>query len=174
MNRRIFILVLLALFTLELLGPVQTWVVQPFTQGLAAVSAFLVQAFDSTAISEGIILRSIENGAAVAIQPGCNGIEAMICLTAAILAYPSTWYERGVGLLIGFLAIQSMNLVRIISLFYLLQWNEQWFEWFHLYVWQALIFLDVLIVFVLWIRWLPSRKTDGTDSNLDTTGTAHA
>ncbi|HPE61213.1 MAG TPA: hypothetical protein PLB10_12830 [Thiolinea sp.] len=64
------------------------------------------------------------------------------------------------GLLVGFIAIQAMNLIRIISLFYLLQWSEQWFEWFHLYVWQALIFMDVLIVFVLWIRWLPSRKDD--------------
>lgn len=165
MNRVIFILVLLALFTLELLGPVQEWVVQPFTQGLAAVSAFLVQAFDSTATSEGIILRSLSNGAAVAIQPGCNGIEAMICLTAAILAYPASWSERMIGLLIGYLAIQAMNIVRIISLFYLLQWNQQWFEWFHLYVWQALIFLDVLIVFVLWIRWLPSRENSDSTEN---------
>ncbi|HPE61212.1 MAG TPA: archaeosortase/exosortase family protein [Thiolinea sp.] len=90
MNRKVFILVLLLLFVLELLGPVQEWVIQPFTQGLAAVSAWLVQLFDSTASSEGVILRSLENGTAVAIQPGCNGIEAMICLTAAILAYPST------------------------------------------------------------------------------------
>lgn len=159
MNRKVFILVLLTLFTLELLDPVQGWVIQPFTQGLAAVSAFLVQAFDSTATSEGIILRSLSNDVAVAIQPGCNGVEAMICLTAAILAYRATWIERFIGLLIGYLAIQAMNITRIISLFYLLQWNQQWFEWFHLYVWQALIFLDVLIAFVLWIRWLPSRKT---------------
>lgn len=176
MNRKIFILVLLVLFTLELLGPIQQWIVQPFTQGLASVSAFLVQLFDSTATSEGIIIRSLSNGAAVAIQPGCNGIEAMICLTAAILAYPATWSERLIGLLIGYLAIQAMNIVRIISLFYLLQWNEQWFEWFHLYVWQALIFLDVLIVFVLWIRWLPSLKVNDSNSKnngTDATGAVH-
>lgn len=159
MNRLTFILILLVLFALELLEPVQDWIVQPFTQGLASVSAWLVQLFDSTVISENVILRSLENGAAVAIQPGCNGIEAMICLTAAVLAYPAAWTKRLIGLLVGYLAIQAMNIVRIISLFYLLQWSQQWFEWFHLYVWQALIFLDVLIVFVLWIRWLPSRKT---------------
>jgi len=158
MNRKIFILVLLALFALELLGPVQDWVVQPFTQGLAATSAWLVQLFDSTATAEGIVLRSLENGAAVAIQPGCNGIEAMVCLTAAVLAYPATGSERGLGLVVGYLAIQILNLLRIISLFYLLQWDEKWFEWFHLYVWQALIFLDVLVVFVLWVRWLPPRQ----------------
>jgi len=169
MNRKIFVIVLISLFTLEVLGPVHQWFVIPFTQGIASVSAFLVQAFDSTVISEGIILRSLSNGTAVAIQPGCNGLEAMICLTAAVVAYQATWSERVMGLLAGYLAIQAMNIVRIISLFYLLQWSQQWFEWFHLYVWQALIFLDVLIVFVLWIRWLPSRKKNDSDDDSEQT-----
>ena len=47
-----------------------------------------------------------------------------------------------IGLALGFLAIQALNVVRIISLFYLLQWNPVWFEWAHLYLWQALIMLD--------------------------------
>ncbi len=42
--------------------------------------------------------------------------------------------------------------MRIVSLFYLGQWNQQWFEWAHLYVWQALIMLDALIVWLLWTR----------------------
>jgi hypothetical protein len=30
------------------------------------------------------------------------------------------------------------------------------FEWAHLYVWQALIMLDVLIVWVIWVRFAPA------------------
>lgn len=161
MSKLTFILVLLVLFVLEVQVPVHDHVIQPFTQGLASISAAIVQFFDSQVVSEGIIIRSITNGAAVAIQPGCNGVEAMICLTAAILAYPASWSYRLWGLLVGFAAIQALNIVRIISLFYLLQWNVQWFEWAHLYAWQALIFFDVLIVFVLWIRWLP--KNDNSE-----------
>jgi exosortase/archaeosortase family protein len=48
--------------------------------------------------------------------------------------------------------------VRIISLFYLGQWNRMWFDWFHLYLWQALIVLDALVVFLLWLRWLPREE----------------
>ena len=44
------------------------------------------------------------------------------------------------------------NVVRVVSLFYLGQWNQQVFEWAHLYVWQALIMLDVLIVWMIWVR----------------------
>jgi hypothetical protein len=32
------------------------------------------------------------------------------------------------------------------------QWNYQAFEFAHLYLWQALIMLDVLVVWLLWIR----------------------
>jgi exosortase/archaeosortase family protein len=48
-----------------------------------------------------------------------------------------------------------LNLVRIISLYYLQRWNSVWFEWFHLYLWQALIILDALVFWLIWLRWLP-------------------
>jgi exosortase/archaeosortase family protein len=55
---------------------------------------------------------------------------------------------------VGLLTIQFFNLLRVISLFYLGQWNQVLFEWAHVYLWQALIMLDVLIFFLLWLRWL--------------------
>ena len=72
-----------------------------------------------------------------------------------MLAYPAPWRYKLLGIGAGFLAIQALNLVRIISLFYLGQWNRTWFDWFHLYLWQALIVLDALVAFLVWLRWLP-------------------
>ncbi|WP_299871079.1 exosortase H [uncultured Cocleimonas sp.] len=155
-----FVLVLVVLFTLELLGPVREYVILPFTGLIASVSAAVTQLFDSSVQSHGIILQNINNGTAVSIQPGCNGVEAMICLTAAIVAFPASWKHKLYGLLFGFLAIQALNIVRIISLFYLLQWDKEWFEWAHLYLWQALIILDALIVFIVWVRMLPEPEDD--------------
>jgi len=155
----IFFSVLLGLFTLELLEPVQIWVIQPLTAGIAHVSAGLLQLFDSTVHAEGILISNRETGQAVSIQPGCNGVEAMICLAAAVMATPATWRQRLFGLGIGFLAIQALNILRVISLFYLLQWNQAWFEWAHLYLWQALIILDGLIVYLLWLRTLNRAET---------------
>ena len=158
MNRTKFILLLLALFALEWLPPIREFIITPFTEHLAAVSAVLLKLFDADVASNGIVIQSLSNGTSVAILAGCNGIEAMICLTAAIIAYPATWMQRLWGLVLGYIAIQSLNIVRIISLFYLLQWNKQWFEWAHLYIWQGLIFLDVLIVFIVWIRWVVKQN----------------
>ena len=148
----------MVLFTIELLGPVQTWVIQPFTAAIAKVSAIVLQIFDSTVQAQGVVLRNIETGAAVSIEPGCNGVEAMIVVMAAIIATPASWKQKFVGLAAGFLAIQALNVVRIITLFYLLQWNPAWFEWAHLYLWQALIMLDGLFVYLLWVRMLPATE----------------
>jgi exosortase H (IPTLxxWG-CTERM-specific) len=111
--------------------------------------------FDSNVISQGILLQDRKTGFAVSIESGCNGIEAALVLIAAILAYPAPWIHKLIGLIAGLLAIQALNLVRIISLFYLGQWNQQAFEWAHLYVWQGLIMLDALIVFLIWLKTIP-------------------
>ena len=75
---------------------------------------------------------------------------------------PSPFKSKIIGFVIGFFAIQALNLVRIISLFYLGQWSMVAFEWFHLYLWQALIILDALVVWLIWLRTLPrpERKSD--------------
>ncbi len=73
-------------------------------------------------------------------------------LFAAIIAFPSSWRHKIVGFLVGFLAIQALNVVRVISLFYLGQWNMAVFNFAHEFLWQALIMLDVLIVWPLWVR----------------------
>ena len=78
-------------------------------------------------------------------------------LVAAILAFPAPWRHRLAGIVVGTLAVQGLNIVRVISLFYLGQWNYDAFEWAHLYVWQALIMLDVLVVWLLWVRWSPEH-----------------
>ncbi|HET6546407.1 MAG TPA: exosortase H [Rhodanobacteraceae bacterium] len=151
----LFIVLVGILFTLELLGPVDRHVIVPFTTLIADVSAWIIGLFDAHAIVHGKVIRSATNGFAISIERGCNGVEAVIILVSAMLAYPSSWKRKLAGIGLGFLAIQALNLVRIVSLFYLGQWNRTWFEWFHLYLWQALIILDALVVFLIWLRKLP-------------------
>jgi len=100
-------------------------------------------------------MRSTTHGFAVSIEAGCNGVEATIVLLAAMLAFPAPWKNKLIGLAAGVVAVQGLNVIRVISLFYLGQWDREVFEWAHLYVWQALIMLDVLIVWLVWVRTLP-------------------
>lgn len=157
----IFLILLVGLFTLEILQPVREYVIYPFTGVIADVSVWLVKLFDDNVIANGNVIRSTENGFAVRIESPCNGVEAMIILFSAMFAFPAPWKHRFIGFAIGFVAIQALNLVRIISLFYMGQWNETAFVWFHQYLWQALIILDALIVWLLWLRRLPPPAEGG-------------
>ena len=153
----LFLVYLVVLFTLELLQPVDQHVILPFTAAIAKVCVWIVGLFDPHAVAYGKILRSTTTNFAISIERGCNGVEAVIILVSAMLAFPAPWKNRLIGIGLGFAAIQVLNLVRIISLFYLGQWNRTWFDWFHLYLWQALIVLDALVAFLIWLRYLPRR-----------------
>lgn len=161
----VFSLIVVTLFAIELTAPAQTWFVIPWTEALAKTAAFLLTSFDSSVIAQGKMLATVKGNFGVTIEAGCNGVEALIILVAAMLAFPAPWLHRIVGILIGSVTVQALNLVRVISLFYIGQWNFTVFEWMHLYVWQALIMLDVLLVWVLWIRALPpAAKPSSTNT----------
>lgn len=157
----LFLVLQAVLFGLELTPWAQTHFVEPWTGTLAAISTWLVTVFDPNVMAVGKIMRSTTNGFAVSIEAGCNGVEATIVLVAAILAFPAPWKHKLAGLAAGIVAVQGLNVVRVISLFYLGQWNREWFEWAHLYVWQALIMLDVLVVWLIWVRTLPRAGEGG-------------
>jgi exosortase H (IPTLxxWG-CTERM-specific) len=156
----LFVVLQAGLFGFELTPWAQDYFVIPWTNALARISTSLVTLFDGNVVAAGKVIRSTTNGFAVSIEAGCNGVEATIVLLAAMLAFPAPWKNKLVGLAAGILAVQGLNIVRVISLFYIGQWNAQVFEWAHLYVWQALIMLDVLIVWLIWVRTLPRAGDD--------------
>jgi exosortase H (IPTLxxWG-CTERM-specific) len=159
----VFVALQALLFGAELTPWAQAYLVVPWTNTLASVSTFLVTQFDPSVVATGKVIRSTANGFAVSIEAGCNGVEATIVLLAAMLAFPAPWKHRLVGVAAGIVAVQALNVVRVISLFYLGQWNLAVFEFAHLYVWQALIMLDVLVVWLIWVRTLP--RADAGDRN---------
>ncbi len=156
----IFSVLLVGLFTLEILQPTEKYVIMPFTSLVADVSVWLVTLFDDNVIATGNVIRDQVSGFGVRIERGCNGLEAVIILFAAMFAFPAPLNYKLLGFAIGFIAIQALNLVRIISLFYMGQWSYAVFEWFHLYLWQALIILDALVVWLIWLRKLPRPQVD--------------
>ena len=168
-----FVALQAVLFGAELTPWAQQYLVTPWTNTLATISAWIVTVVDPNVAAAGKILRSTTNNFAVSIEAGCNGVEATIVLVAAVLAFPAPWRSRLIGLAAGIIAVQGLNIVRVISLFYLGQWNTQVFEWAHLYVWQALIMLDVLIVWLVWVRTLP-RASGGTGASGPPGGAAAA
>lgn len=154
----VFLSVQAALFTAVLTAPVRKVFVIPFTEAIAALAGALVSSFDPKVKAQGIMLLNAESGFSVRIEAGCNGLEPIILMVAAILAFRATWQQKVLGIAVGIIAIQALNQARIISLYYLGQYNQQIFEWFHLYIWQALILVDALIVWLLWVRHVRTNQ----------------
>lgn len=136
----------------------QDALITPFTSFVAHISAAVMKLWDSDISSAGKIIWHDGSGFAISVEAGCNGVEAGIVLTAATIAFPSAWKQRLLGIVSGIITIQTLNLIRIITLFYLGQWNKSAFEWAHLYLWQALIMFDVLIVFLFWLTWVSATS----------------
>lgn len=160
----IFLAIQLLLLTIVELRVVQQQLFWPWTPLVAKICALLLTPFDDNAAAMGNLLWNPTTGFGVAIEPGCNGIEACVVLLAAIVAFPSSWRMRAWGLAWGFVAVQGLNLVRLISLFYIKQWNQAVFDFAHIYLWQGLIMLDVLVFWLFWVR--ASTRADGTPKAL--------
>ncbi len=153
----IYVLLLGALFALETTPGGQEFTTSSWTEFLARGSAFLMQRIDPRVVAEGSLIKNMETGYSVAILAGCNGVEASIILAAAIIPFPCSVGSKLLGIVGGVAAIQAANLLRIVTLFYLGEWSDSAFMVAHLYIWPALIILDALIIFLLWMRWQASR-----------------
>lgn len=150
----VFLLILAALFGIKLLPAVQQAVVLPWTATIGRASAFFVLLLDPGAIAHGREIYSPQAQFGLSVDPLCSGLEACIVLFSGILAYPALWRERFLGLVLGFAALQTVNLVRIITLFFIGKaGGSRAFDIAHTYVWQALLMLCVLAFWLLWVRY---------------------
>ncbi|MCP5425152.1 MAG: exosortase H [Gammaproteobacteria bacterium] len=146
----LFLLIGLIAYGVAYLSVVREHVIGPFTMGITHVSGWIISSFGGqVSIRDNILTIP---GFSVQILDMCNGVEATIMLWAAILAFPAPWSYRLKGLAIGALSVHTLNILRIISLVYLGEYNREWFDWVHWYLWDTLIMADILIVFLIWIR----------------------
>ena len=121
-----------------------------FTNSLVVVSAALIHVCGGKAAVYGSTLSSPVNGFSVQVENGCNAINVTILLWSAILVFPAALLDKLKGLAAGTLALHALNLLRIVTLYYLGQYNRAWFDFAHLYLWESLIVLDTLAIFWGW------------------------
>jgi len=102
------------------------------------------------------------NGFAVSIVEACNGVLPTYIFVSAVLAFPSHWREKGIGMLIGIPSIMLVNVLRVVTLLCFGAYWPSLFERVHIYVWQALVIAISLAIWVFWAERFvrPSLRTD--------------
>lgn len=136
-----------------LLAPWFRPAVDAFSSLAVRSSSLTINALGGHSLAHGAVLASTINSFGVEMKDGCNGLNVIILLWSAVLAFPGSPRSKAIGLAAGAAAIQGLNFVRFISLFYLGQYSYSWFEFAHLYLWETLILLDGLAVFGLWVKY---------------------
>jgi exosortase H (IPTLxxWG-CTERM-specific) len=152
----VFAVLLIAFYAVITIGWVDTHVVLPFTAALARVSGAALNL-----IGEKVHVTSTVIGGsrfAVDIRGGCNGLEAVVFVCAAMLAFHAPLRKRIVGALAAAVILEALNVIRIDSLYLLGVYHRNVFEMFHLAVWQTLMFGAAVFLFLIWTSIVSPRN----------------
>ena len=143
-----FVVLLVVFYLIVASRPVNDNVVVPFTSGIAHVSGWLLTALGEKAEVVGTEIRCSSFG--VNIENGCNGVETALLFGAAVLAFPASWKRRLIGLGLGFLAIQALNLFRVVTLVWIGIHRPALFNSSHTVIWQSIVVLFGVVLFLIW------------------------
>lgn len=94
----------------------------------------------------------------VRIIDECTGIYEMLIFASAVLAFPTSWAKRGIGLLLGCPLIYVFNVLRIAGLIWVGRYWSSAFDFMHLYFWQATMIAMITSVWLLWIVKVVQRE----------------
>ena len=122
-----------------------------YLQLLAKIGGAFLGLFDS-----GLTVndRRISSSAfAVEIAAGCDAIQVCSLLAAAIIAFPVEFKYKLRGLIAGIAILQFLNLMRIVTLFWIGFYLEKAFQTTHEVVWPGILIVLTIAIWVAWVRW---------------------
>jgi exosortase H (IPTLxxWG-CTERM-specific) len=151
----VFAVLLIAFYALITIGWVDAHVVLPFTGALAHISGGALNLLGERVNVNGTIIAGPKF--AVDIRGGCNGLEAVVFVCAAMLAFHAPIRKRLTGAAAAAVILEALNVVRIVSLYLLGVYHRNIFETFHLAVWQTLMFGAAVLLFLIWTSKVAPR-----------------
>ena len=100
------------------------------------------------------------------ITRGCEGVEMLLLLIAAILAFPASPRHRALGLFFGAILAYALSVTRLMALHYILRHSPRAWEALH----GLILPLGPIILMALYfMRW-----SDGTSGTAAAGSAAHA
>ena len=80
----------------------------------------------------------------------CTAVGPLVLFIGAVVAYPAPSRAKAVGAAVGFVVLTLVNVVRIMSLFWIGSSYPEYLDVAHLLVWQSAI---ILLAIVMWLLW---------------------
>ncbi len=120
------------------------------TEWTAASAAYPLQLLGTDVKVSGTVVAS--DDFAYRIVAECTLLGPLMLYLAAVLVYPASLASKATGMAIGLLAIGGLNLVRLVSLFYVGTYMPQHLDVAHLVVWQGVMVLSVVVLWLYWVQ----------------------
>ena len=133
------------------------------TRGLAQATGALLEPFYEHV--NVLHARVATNKFVVTVDDGCDGLQVCTLLTAAVIAFPSTWRQKLVGVILGNLWLQFWNVLRITTLVVIGGIDRDWFHPTHVYIWPTLLIAICLSTWLAWANW--TMRDDDLDEQLE-------
>lgn len=136
----------------EVLGPV----LAPLAPWTAYVTLVLVHGLGIDAVRDGAVLAH-PDGFAYEVAYTCTGFQPIATFIACVLAYPGKWHAKCLGIAVGVPLLWVVNLLRLVHLFYLGVYSPEGLTAAHEVVWQGLVAVTFIALWLSWIRWSEKR-----------------
>ena len=92
------------------------------------------------------------------VAVGCDGMDGMLIVIAAILAFPMILLDKIKGVILGIIVVYLTNLLRIIMLFFILKFYPGYFDYMHTYIGQFIVIFSAGLFFLMWINNISKKN----------------
>ncbi|MBF0551687.1 MAG: archaeosortase/exosortase family protein [Deltaproteobacteria bacterium] len=127
------------------------YIVHRATAGVGSGVINLLAPSESTTALNGLIY-SQKDGFKMIVGQGCDGVESLLLVIAALAAFDLRLKQKVGGILAGAGLIYVVNLTRIVGLYFTLRYRPDDFDFAHIYMGQTVVILVGLLFFVCWIH----------------------
>jgi len=122
-----------------------------FQSGIALITSHIINLFGGRTSVTGNVIHS-SGSFALSVVTACTGLFTTGVFIVAVLAFPASFLAKLLGVLLGATGIFLINLLRLGSLFYVGVHLPNLFDRMHLLVWQSLVIVLALFLWLLWAR----------------------
>lgn len=155
----IFLALLAAFYTFEFTHLARGPARHAYLRWIANTSARILTVMGHDAEADGTDVRS--SRFSVKIVRGCDALDPTAAFVAAVFASPVSLWSKLPGLLIGTASLLLINLVRVVSLFYIGIHFPAAFKFMHHDVWQAAFVVLAVVFWLIWVQWATRRSAPG-------------
>ncbi|HWN97949.1 MAG TPA: exosortase H [Blastocatellia bacterium] len=147
----LFVLIFAACYLLFGVTPgIRLGVIKPYTEFLANAVAAIINVFGAGATTNGALVSSPRYSIDIAM--GCDGVEASCLYLAGVLAFPTSWRARLIGVAFGVPLIHAINLARLVGLYYVGIYLPSVADEVHVYVAQTIVILLSTAILIFWLE----------------------